>query len=146
MIGATIALGRTNKPPSTLVLADWTARLGQDLFIHPTWAAGPGAGRGFPSRSLVGRANFAVSPCRGVARRACPAPIDAGALASQQGKPCDCAGVTRAAAALLFGSEPGRRGLTRSHGRARADQRWSSSGRRLGAGFARCTTRVYGML
>ena len=105
VVGATIALGRAQEPPSTLVLADWIARLGQDLFYPPNVGGWPGGRSWLTSRSLIGRANFASALVEGLAI-GLPAPIDASALARQQGNPCDCSGVTRAAAALFLGSEP----------------------------------------
>ncbi len=105
MVGATIALGRTNEPPSTLVLADWMARLGQDLFYPPNVGGWPAGRSWLSSRSLIGRTNFASALVEGLPV-GLPAPIDAGELAGQQGKPCDFVQVIQAAAALFFGTEP----------------------------------------
>ena len=87
------------------VVTKGMARLGQDLFYPPNVGGWPGGRSWLSSRSLIGRTNFASGLVEGlpVGLRA---PIDAGALARQQGKPCDCAGVSRAATMLLFGSEP----------------------------------------
>jgi len=104
-VGATIALGRTDTPPSTLVLADWMARLGQDLFYPPNVSGWPGGRSWVSSRSLIGRANFSSALVDGLPV-GIPTPIDAGAIAQRQGKPCDRAGVIAAAATLLFGTEP----------------------------------------
>ncbi len=105
VVGATIALGQSAEPPSTLVLADWIARLGQDLFYPPNVGGWPGGRSWLSSRSLIGRANFATALVDGlpVGR---PAPVDAGALATLQGKACDCDGVIDAAATLLMGDVP----------------------------------------
>ena len=67
--GATIALGQASDPPSTLVLADWNARLGQDLFYPPNVGGWLGGRSWLSSRSLVGRANFASGAGRRIARR-----------------------------------------------------------------------------
>jgi uncharacterized protein (DUF1800 family) len=105
IVGATIALGRTAPPPSTLVLADWIARLGQDLFYPPNVGGWPGGRSWLSSRSLIGRANFASGLVEGVPA-GIPAPLDTGALADAQGRSNDCTGVINAAATLLFGNEP----------------------------------------
>jgi uncharacterized protein (DUF1800 family) len=105
LVGAAIALGRSEPPPSTLVLADWMARLGQDLFYPPNVGGWPGGRAWLSSRSLVGRANFAAALVEGAAI-GIASPLDAAALAAQQGRPTDLCGVTQAAANLLFGTEP----------------------------------------
>ncbi len=105
IVGATIALLRPDEPPSTLVLADWIARLGQDLFYPPNVGGWPGGRSWLSSRSLIGRANFARALVEGLPVGISVA-LDAIALAKQQGKPCDCAGVIDATATLLFGTEP----------------------------------------
>jgi uncharacterized protein (DUF1800 family) len=105
IVGATIALGRTLVPPSTLVLADWMARLGQDLFYPPNVGGWTGGRSWLSSRSLIGRTNFASALVEGLPVGV-PEPLDAGALAKQQGKACDCAGVIDATATLLFGTLP----------------------------------------
>jgi len=106
VIGATNALGRTEPPPSTLVLADWLARLGQDLFYPPNVGGWPGGRAWLSSRSLIGRANFAAGLVEGSAV-GIAAPLDAVRLAARQGKPGDRHGVIKAAANLLIGLEPG---------------------------------------
>ena len=55
ILGATTALGcaRATSPPSTLVLADWMARLGQDLFDPPNVGGWPGGRSWVSSRWLV---------------------------------------------------------------------------------------------
>jgi uncharacterized protein (DUF1800 family) len=105
IVGATIALIRPDEPPSTLVLADWMVRLGQDLFYPPNVGGWPGGRSWLSSRSLIGRANFARALVEGLPV-GIPLALDAAALAKQQGKACDCAGVIDATATLLFGTEP----------------------------------------
>jgi uncharacterized protein (DUF1800 family) len=46
--GAARALGLFDPAPSTLALADWSARMGQDLFDPPNVGGWPAAGRGSP--------------------------------------------------------------------------------------------------
>jgi uncharacterized protein (DUF1800 family) len=103
--GSTIALGLANSPPSTLVLADWMARLGQDLFYPPNVGGWPGGLSYLSSGSLIGRTKFAIALCAGKPV-GLAAPIDGSALAKQQGRQSDCAGVIDAASALLLASEP----------------------------------------
>ncbi|APW63707.1 DUF1800 domain-containing protein [Paludisphaera borealis] len=53
------------RPPSTLLLAEWTERLGQALFFPPNVGGWPG-GRGWLSgRGVVARANFAAALAEG---------------------------------------------------------------------------------
>ena len=80
IVGAVRALELLDPPPSTLVLADWAARLGQDLFNPPNVGGWPGGRSWLSARSLIGRANFATALVdgRGVGR---DAPFDPIALA-----------------------------------------------------------------
>jgi len=105
LLGAAIALDRSDPPPSTLVLADWMARLGQDLFYPPNVGGWPGGRAWLSSRSLIGRANFAAALVEGPAV-GISAPLDPTALAARQGKRCDLDGVVSAGANLLLGAEP----------------------------------------
>jgi uncharacterized protein (DUF1800 family) len=55
VIGVARALECFDPPPCSLVLAEWAARLGQDLFYPPNVGGWPGAGRGSqPRPSSVG--------------------------------------------------------------------------------------------
>ncbi|HEX4146502.1 MAG TPA: DUF1800 domain-containing protein [Pirellulales bacterium] len=59
VVGALRALELTDPPPSTLLLAEWVARMGQDLFYPPN-VGGWNEGRAWlSSRAIVARANFA---------------------------------------------------------------------------------------
>jgi uncharacterized protein (DUF1800 family) len=84
-VGATRALEQFDPPPSTLLLAEWTARMGQELFFPPNVGGWPG-GRGWlTGRAVVARANFAAALAAGElgveARR-----IDLDRLASRHGR------------------------------------------------------------
>jgi len=58
-VGALRALELCNSPPSTLLLSEWTARMGQDLFYPPN-VGGWNEGRAWlGSRTVIARANFA---------------------------------------------------------------------------------------
>ncbi len=61
VVGSVRALEQFTPPPSTLLLAEWTGRLGQELFFPPNVGGWPG-GRGWLSgRGVVARANFAAA-------------------------------------------------------------------------------------
>lgn len=85
VVGAVRALDMADPPPSTLALADWAARLGQDLFYPPNVGGWPGGRSWITTRSAIGRANFAASLVAGpgVGR---PEPFDALALAKKHGR------------------------------------------------------------
>ena len=60
-IGIVHALELTDPPPSTLLLAEWTTRMGQDLFYPPN-VGGWSEGRAWlNSQTIVARANFAAA-------------------------------------------------------------------------------------
>ncbi len=99
------ALELLDPPPSTLVLADWSSRLGQDLFYPPNVGGWPG-GRGWlTSRSVIGRANYASALVegRGVGR---PMPFDPAALAARHGRGEGRDATLTFLADLLFGGGP----------------------------------------
>ena len=65
VVGSARALERFSPPPSTLLLAEWTGRLGQDLFFPPN-VGGWRGGRGWLSgRGVVARANYASALAQG---------------------------------------------------------------------------------
>jgi hypothetical protein len=60
-MGVVRALELTDPPPSTLLLAEWTTRMGQDLFYPPN-VGGWSEGRAWlSSQTIVARANFAAA-------------------------------------------------------------------------------------
>ncbi len=101
VVGAARALELFDPPSSTLVLAEWCGRLGQDLFYPPNVGGWPGGRSWLTTRALVGRANYAAALVEGklVGR---PGPMDAVALAKRHGESDVVAFYTR----LLFGVEP----------------------------------------
>ncbi len=52
---------RFDPPPSTLLLAEWTGRMGQELFFPPNVGGWPGGRSWLSPRSVVARANFAAA-------------------------------------------------------------------------------------
>ncbi len=112
VVGPVRSLEMLEVPPSTLVLADWAARLGQDLFNPPNVGGWPG-GRGWLSaRSLIGRANFAAALVegRGIGR---DMPLDPIALAQRHGRGRDGVDAIRFCTELLLGVVPDARWLDR---------------------------------
>jgi uncharacterized protein (DUF1800 family) len=101
VVGAARALELFDPPPSTLVLAEWTARLGQDLFYPPNVGGWPGGRSWLTTRALIGRANQAAALVEG-RRVGRPGPLDARALAGRHGQRDAVAFCTR----LLLGAEP----------------------------------------
>jgi hypothetical protein len=106
-VGAVRALELLDPPPSTLVLADWAARLGQDLFNPPNVGGWPGGRRWLSARSLIGRANFATALVdgRGIGREAS---LDAISLASRYGRGGSREQALSFCAGLLLGFAPDR--------------------------------------
>jgi len=65
VVSAVRALDLLEPPPSTLLLAEWASRMGQDLFYPPN-VGGWNEGRSWlASRGLVARANFAAALAEG---------------------------------------------------------------------------------
>jgi len=65
VIGAVRVLELFNPPPSTLLLAEWIGRMGQDLFYPPNVFGWPGGRSWISSRTLAGRFNFATALVEG---------------------------------------------------------------------------------
>jgi uncharacterized protein (DUF1800 family) len=101
VIGAARALELFEPPSSTLVLAEWCGRLGQDLFYPPNVGGWPGGRAWLTTRALLGRANYAAALIEGQ-RVGRPGPMDAVALAGRYGEKDIVAFSTR----LLLGMEP----------------------------------------
>lgn len=100
-LGAARALELFDPPSSTLVLAEWCGRLGQDLFYPPNVGGWPGGRSWLTTRALLGRANYAAALIDGT-RVGRPGPVDALALAARYGEKDATAFYTR----LLLGAEP----------------------------------------
>jgi uncharacterized protein (DUF1800 family) len=85
IIGAARALEMFAPAPSTLVLADWSARLGQDLFQPPNVGGWPGGRNWLSAQAMIGRANFAAALVNGSLTRN-PMKFDALELAHRHGR------------------------------------------------------------
>jgi uncharacterized protein (DUF1800 family) len=105
VIGSARALELFDPPSSTLVLAEWTARLGQDLFYPPNVGGWPGARTWLTTRALIGRANCAAALVEGT-RVGRPGPMDALGLARRHGHGKDRADAMVFFTKLLLGVEP----------------------------------------
>ena len=76
VISAVRSLELFNKPPSTLILAEWCTRLGQDLFRPPNVGGWKGGRSWLTSRTIIGRSNFAAALVAGDLRAsASPPPL-----------------------------------------------------------------------
>jgi uncharacterized protein (DUF1800 family) len=103
--GAARALELFDPAPSTLALADWSARIGQDLFDPPNVGGWPGGRAWAHTRSMIARANYAASLVAGrnVGR---PSPYDPTALPKKYGFGADAGSVLTFHHRLLFGTDP----------------------------------------
>jgi uncharacterized protein (DUF1800 family) len=101
VIGAARALELFEPPSSTLVLAEWCGRLGQELFYPPNVGGWPGGRSWLTTRAVIGRANYAAALLDG-RRVGRPAPMDVLALARRHGEDDVVAFATR----LLLGIQP----------------------------------------
>ncbi len=61
VVNAARVLELVDPAPSTLVLADWAAQLGQDLFYPPNVGGWPGGRAWISTRAVIGRANYAAA-------------------------------------------------------------------------------------
>jgi hypothetical protein len=108
-VGAARALELFDPAPSTLVLADWSARLGQDLFEPPNVGGWPGGRSWVSAQSMIGRANFAAALVGGTLARD-RRPFDALGLARRHGRGGDLRDLIAFYGDLLLtGARPGER-------------------------------------
>jgi uncharacterized protein (DUF1800 family) len=122
VVGCARALELLAPAPSTLALADWSARMGQDLFDPPNVGGWPGGRAWVDTRGLIARANYAVALVSGpnVGR---PLPYDPAALPKKYSFGADAAAVLTFHHRLLFGADPSpelRRRAAAGGGAARA--------------------------
>jgi hypothetical protein len=105
VIGAARVLELFDPPSSTLILAEWTARLGLDLFYPPNVGGWAGGRFWLTTRSVIGRANYAAALIdgRSVGR---PGPLDALALARRFTRGDGLDSILAFYTKLLLGVEP----------------------------------------
>jgi uncharacterized protein (DUF1800 family) len=105
LVGAVTALELTIPPPSTLLLAEWTTRTGQDLFYPPN-VGGWTEGRAWlNSQGVLARANFAAALVAGNVWHPQQTP-DLWQLVERHRPTKDLAEAVRMFAELLWGSAP----------------------------------------
>jgi Protein of unknown function (DUF1800) len=105
VVGVARALECFDPPPSSLVLGEWAARLGQDLFYPPNVVGWPGGRAWITTQAIIGRANYAAALVAGeLAARTVP--LDVVALAGKHGRGRDLEDILAFSAELLTGSAP----------------------------------------
>ena len=70
VVATTRVLELFDQPPSTLLLADWAARLGQNLFQPPNVGGWAGGRDWLSTQAMIGRGNFAAALVGGKLTRA----------------------------------------------------------------------------
>ena len=103
MIGPLRSLEMLNPPPSTLLLAEWSSRLGQDLFYPPNVFGWPGGRSWLTTRTMIGRANYVGTLCSGELHRPSQ-PLEIETLARKHGF-SDTASQAKFVSGLLLGHE-----------------------------------------
>jgi uncharacterized protein (DUF1800 family) len=104
VIGSARSLELFEPPPSTLALAEWAARLGQDLFYPPNVGGWPGGRSWISPQSMIARTNFAATLVGGGLSAGRHAP-DVLALAKRHEHGGDIGAVIEFYCKLLQGSE-----------------------------------------
>jgi uncharacterized protein (DUF1800 family) len=105
VVSAPRALGLFDPPPRTLLLADWSARLGQDLFYPPNVGGWSGGRAWISTRAMIGRANYAAALVGGGLNRR-QEPFDALGLAQRHGRASDPEALLAWYGELLLGAPP----------------------------------------
>jgi uncharacterized protein (DUF1800 family) len=104
LIGRVRGLERFDPPPSTLLLAEWTGRLGQELFYPPNVGGWPGGRSWLSGRSVVARANFAAALVGGRLNAGSAAAVpDSRSLAKCHGRGKDATDALRFFGDLVLG-------------------------------------------
>ena len=65
IVGCLQALEQCQPPPSTVLLAEWTTRMGQDLFYPPNVGGWPEGRSWLNSRAIIARSNFVTALVEG---------------------------------------------------------------------------------
>ncbi|HLJ96092.1 MAG TPA: DUF1800 domain-containing protein [Gemmataceae bacterium] len=105
VVGSARLLELFDQPLSTLVLADWAARLGQELFYPPNVGGWAGGRNWIGTQSMIGRMNYAASLVGGGLSRG-REPLNAEALAKRHGQGNDLDTLIAFYAELVFGAVP----------------------------------------
>ncbi len=105
VVGAARLLEHFNPPPSTLLLAEWMATLGQDLFYPINVFGWPGGRAWITTRSVIGRANYAAALVDG-SLTGNRQPLDVAALVERHGRGRDLDDAIELVAELALGYVP----------------------------------------
>jgi uncharacterized protein (DUF1800 family) len=89
-------------PPSTLAMAEWVTRVGQDLFYPPNVGGWTGGRAWLTSRGIIARANFATALVQGELSTESE-PLNLAALATRHGRGADLREAVGFFADLLLG-------------------------------------------
>ncbi len=90
VVGAVRALEQFTPPPSTLLLAEWTGKIGQALFYPPNVGGWPGGRSWLSGRTVIARANFAAALAEGrLAAGSHVETLDLRGLAARSGRSSD---------------------------------------------------------
>ncbi|MBI1914259.1 MAG: DUF1800 domain-containing protein [Planctomycetes bacterium] len=106
VVGAARALELFDPSPSTLIVAEAAANLGQDLFYPPNVGGWPGGRSWLGTRAVIGRHNYAVGLLDGTTV-GLPQPADVLGLARRHGRGESLADVAAFHAELFLGAVPG---------------------------------------
>jgi uncharacterized protein (DUF1800 family) len=112
VIGAVRALKCLEPPPSTLLLAEWITRIGQDLFYPPNVGGWPGGRTWLSSRGMIARVNFATALAAGHELGLGAPPDILGLVGSNDGE-MSLDRVVGSLAELVLGALPGAEWRTR---------------------------------
>jgi uncharacterized protein (DUF1800 family) len=130
VIGAVRALELFDPAPSTLLLAEWVTRLGQDLFYPPNVGGWPGGRSWLWTGALIGRANFAAALAGG-RHIGLSGPPDVLALTERLGFGRDLEAVTAFAAGALLGVDARKDRYDRLEGARPSGMAESDAARRI---------------
>ena len=106
VVGVPRVLECFDPPPNNLVLGEWAARLGQDVFYPPNVGGWIGGRAWLTTETIIGRANYAAALVEGQLW-ARPMPLDGLALAQRHERGRDLDDLLTFAAELLTGAPPG---------------------------------------
>lgn len=105
IVGTARALEMFDPAPSTLALADWSGRMGQDLFEPPNVGGWPGGRAWVGARSMIARSNFVAALVEGSNAGRSKA-YDPDELARKYDQPTDANALIALHCRLLLGGDP----------------------------------------
>jgi uncharacterized protein (DUF1800 family) len=105
LVGSARALERFDPPPSSLLLGEWSSRLGQDLFYPPNVGGWTGGRDWLTTQAIIGRANYAAALVEGQLS-ARVVLLDGIALAKSHDRGRDLEDIVTFCTELLTGSPP----------------------------------------